>query len=247
MGAELIDVASRRFLSNEWSEAFEGFFSQIPLRKWMNHPSRNSLSSSKLNQLVVAKRLGILIPDTLVTRSAAELREFFLRNDGKVVTKPMSSALLERDEPASSTLIYTNRVLESHLGDLNDLVNCPTMFQSEIVKVSDLRITIVDGAIHAVELVSLDQDGKQLCDIRRDNMNGVRYRVVTLPQDLQDKLMRLLEYFNLRFAAIDMAVDVNGNYVFFEVNPNGQWAWLDLAGATDICSSLVASFSSANL
>jgi hypothetical protein len=52
-------------------------------------------------------------------------------------------------------------------------------------------------------------------------------------------LKRLLEEYSLRFAAVDFAVANDGAWVFFEINPNGQWAWLDLAGATDVAGDLL--------
>jgi hypothetical protein len=38
-----------------------------------------------------------------------------------------------------------------------------------------------------------------------------------------------------------MAFTKDYKWVFFEVNPNGQWAWLDLEGVTDIASLLLKS------
>ena len=31
----------------------------------------------------------------------------------------------------------------------------------------------------------------------------------------------------LKFAAIDLALTPQGDYIFFELNPNGQWLWLE--------------------
>jgi hypothetical protein len=60
---------------------------------------------------------------------------------------------------------------------------------------------------------------------------------------VERRLLTLAADYGLRFAAIDMAVALTGEWVFFEVNPNGQWAWLDLVGASDIASSFVRAFS----
>jgi hypothetical protein len=32
---------------------------------------------------------------------------------------------------------------------------------------------------------------------------------------------------NLRFSAIDLVLDPSGDYWFLELNPNGQWAWIE--------------------
>jgi glutathione synthase/RimK-type ligase-like ATP-grasp enzyme len=125
---------------------------------------------------------------------------------------------------------------------LDDLRACPTLFQEYIDKRSDVRITVVDSHFCAAELLAADSDGKQRCDVRRNNMEDVAYRRVALPEDVECKLRRLTEHYSLRFAAIDMVIDTRGEWFFLEINPNGQWAWLDLAGGMDIAARFVESF-----
>jgi glutathione synthase/RimK-type ligase-like ATP-grasp enzyme len=232
-----------RIVLEEWAEALEGFLALIEEPKWVNHPSRNVRASHKLEQLTRAASLGMSVPDTLVTQDPDRLREFFARHAGRVVVKPMASGYVERPEGERDSLIYTNRVRPEHLADLDDLRACPTLFQQFIDKRCDVRITAVDGQFHAVGLTAQDADGSQRCDIRRNNMDDVAYEPVTLPEGVLSRLDRLLASYGLRFAAIDMAVTTGGEWVFFEVNPNGQWAWLDLAGATNIAASFVDAFS----
>jgi D-alanine-D-alanine ligase-like ATP-grasp enzyme len=75
-------------------------------------------------------------------------------------------------------------------------------------------------------------------------MVDVRYDSIALPDKVRESLLALVRSYDLRFAAIDLAVDRAGRWVFFEVNPNGQWAWLDLAGVCDIAASFVKVFGS---
>lgn len=53
-----------------------------------------------------------------------------------------------------------------------------------------------------------------------------------------------MQSYGLRFGAIDMLRTTASEYVFLEVNPNGQWAWLDMAGATDSREHLIAALTS---
>jgi len=108
---------------------------------------------------------------------------------------------------------------------------------------SDVRLTVVDADIHAIELTAKDSDGRQRCDIRRNNMLDVTYHPINLPGVVAAAVRRLVSFYGLRFAAIDMAVGEDGRWYFFEVNPNGQWAWLDLCGEASIYKSFIASFS----
>jgi len=239
---ELSETPEGTFTLDEWAEAFEGFFAQIPMTKWVNHPSKNVAASHKIEQLTTAHNLGLLIPETLVTQDANKLREFYAIHGGRIITKPMARGYVERPTGEKDTVVYTNRVMPEHLTELKDLASCPTLFQEFIDKACDVRITFVDGDFHAVELVAKERDGSQRCDIRRNNMDDVNYRLTTLPTDVESRLRDMMGLYYIRFAAIDMAVSNDGRWYFLEVNPNGQWAWLDLGGVTDIARSFVHIF-----
>lgn len=225
----------------EWAEAIEALLAHVPPRKWMNHPAANSGASHKLLQLTVAGTLGFKVPATLLTMNPDEARAFFRTNDGRVIVKPLSAAYLERADGRDS-LIYTNAIGESHLEHLDDLLLCPTLFQQRISKELDVRITIVDSEIHGMALHACDERGEQRCDIRRNNMVDVRYSQIEIPQQVESCLRRMMEHFALRFAAVDMVVSNAGDWFFLEVNPNGQWAWLDLDGGAQIAESFVRAF-----
>lgn len=239
------DSPEGKFALEEWAEALEGFLAHIDESRWVNYPARNVRASHKLEQLSRARGAGLSVPDTLVTQDPDRLRAFSARHGGRIIAKPMAGGHVERPEGQRDSLVYTNRVPEEHLADLDDLRVCPTLFQQCLDKQSDVRITLVDGDVHAVELTAQGSDGAQRCDIRRNNMEDVSYRAVSLPPDVERLLLALAAGYGLRFAAIDMAVTRGGEWVFFEVNPNGQWAWLDLVSVTDIASSFVRAFSKA--
>jgi hypothetical protein len=237
------DSPESRYTRSEWTEFIECFFAHVPIARWMNHPSRNALASRKLEQLTTAIELGFRIPDTLATQEPDELKQFYSSHSGQVIIKPLSNGYIERKGDECDSLIYTNRLTENHLDKLDDLKVCPALFQQYILKQSDVRITVVDSDIHAVKLCAADASGEQRCDIRRNNMSDVAYELIALPNNVEDCVRKLMRHYDLRFAAIDMAVSITGEWYFFEVNPNGQWAWLDLSAGTNIAASFVKSFS----
>jgi glutathione synthase/RimK-type ligase-like ATP-grasp enzyme len=209
----------------------------------VNHPSCNALAAHKLEQLTVAPKLGFKVPDSLVTQEEDVLRSFVKRHQDRVIVKPIASGYVHRGGEQPDSLIYTNRVRDCDLKDLDDLSICPALFQEFVEKSYDVRITVVDADIHAVALFATGEDGKQQCDIRRDNMSDVRYEKIDLPDRIKTSVINLMNYYGLRFAAIDMAVATTGEWYYFEVNPNGQWAWLDMCAGTTIATSFVRAFS----
>ena len=149
---------------------------------------------------------------------------------------------MERPFNQQDSLIYTNRVLDEHMKDLTDLSVCPAFFQQFVQKAYDVRITTVDAEMHAVALFAADKAGVQRCDVRRNNMSDVTYKVIELPENVKQGIRNLMKTYSLRFSAVDMAVTNCGEWYYFEVNPNGQWAWLDQSAGTRISGSFINSF-----
>jgi glutathione synthase/RimK-type ligase-like ATP-grasp enzyme len=238
----LDDSPEGRFIYGEWAEALEGFLAHIPKARWVNHPTSNVGASHKIEQLTMARSLGFAVPETLVTQDANDLQLFFARHEGQIIVKPMASGYVERSEGETDSLVYTNRVHIKHLQNLDDLPTNPTLFQRYINKRCDVRITVVDEDVHAVALTALEPDGSQRCDIRRNNMDDVKYEGTSLPDDVALRIRTLMAHYGLRFAAIDMAIAADGKWYFFEINPNGQWAWLDESGVVNIASSFIRVF-----
>ncbi|MDP6635322.1 MAG: hypothetical protein QGG42_10515 [Phycisphaerae bacterium] len=230
-------------MEHEWSEAIEGFFASIPRKRWINHPAYNAIASSKLEQLTRASRFGLSVPDTILTRDPVVASRKWSQWKGAMVIKPLSPGEIKRAD-ASDGLLYTRRVKADDVKEFSLLPKCPTLLQQAVDKRVDVRVTVVDSDIHAVELSRRDDHGTQLQDIRRDNMTGVEYTHILIPEDVENCLLKLLRSYSLRFAAVDFVIDRLGEWYFLEINPNGQWAWLDLAGGTRISDSFIQAFRS---
>lgn len=228
------------YLIEEWSAALEGFLAHIPKIRWMNHPAFNTAASIKLEQLTIARRFGFSIPETLLTQDEAALCDFYKRNHGKILVKPLARGRVVRERLQEETVIFANRVPQDALADLDDLGSTPTLFQVEIDKRCDIRVTIVDDDMHAIELAVT---GHEFCDIRRNNMMNVSYSLSKLTSRIREQLRAMMRHYSLRFAAVDLVIDANNDWYFLEINPNGQWAWLDEAFGGELSKSFLTSFS----
>ena len=190
-----------------------------------------------MNQSVLLPA-GLHVPPTLVTQEVDEVRAFAAAHSNRIIVKPLFSGYIERATVEQDTQVYTSRVKLEDLEQRELLSRCPTLFQAEIAKHYDVRACFVDGRLRCVRMDRSDQGGQQILDIRRDNMETVRYTPIEAPDAVSRPIADLMAHYGLRFAAIDFAVNRDGGWIFFEINPNGQWAWLDLAGATDIAGDL---------
>lgn len=225
-------------LAGEWAESLENFLAFVPRERWFNHPSANAVASRKLTQLHHAKRLGLIVPETVLTQDPEAVRSLWEKHQGGVVIKPINSGFIEREDGRLG-LIYTNNLQEHHLAAEDLIRACPVLYQEKVDKGHDVRVTWVDGQISAV---SMRNPRTREIDIRRENMAHVEYGALEVPKIVETGIRALMAHFGLRFAALDFGVKPSGEWVFFEINPNGQWAWLDLAGGMDLWRMFESSF-----
>ena len=236
-GSQHADQFDGEFAVAEWTAALEGFLAHIPMARWINHPSRIMAASSKIEQLTRAESSGLTVPPWLCTTSPQDALAFLAAQQGRVIAKPLYCGYIERETPENDTVIYTSRVLREHLEGCRESLGAPTLLQREVARGLDMRITVVDDALVAAGLRGAGGE----VDVRRNNMTGVRYSIEDVPGHVRKMLLALVRSYELRFAAVDMIQNDDG-WHFLEINPNGQWAWLDLLGETKIDAAFLRAF-----
>lgn len=96
----------------------------------------------------------------------------------------------------------------------------PHLFQARVGKVADLRVVVAGDQVFPVRIDS------SLLDWRTD-YDALTYRVVALPHGMDKVLITYLEHFGLTSGSFDLAVGRDGRLHWLELNPNGQWGWLE--------------------
>lgn len=193
--------------------------------RWLNHPSRIGYAEYKPVQLAAAARAGLALPPTLITNEpAAAMR--FAAEVGELVYKPLSTP------GTPGTAVYTNRVSAAQLND-PAIGQTAHLFQQWVDKDYEVRLVVVDQEYVATAIAAGSAAAR--VDWRTD-YGALSYSTVQTPKPVRESVARLLCNLDLRFAAMDFAVTSDGEWVFLDLNPNGQWAWiakhtgLDIAG-----------------
>ncbi|WP_327191000.1 ATP-grasp ribosomal peptide maturase [Streptomyces xinghaiensis] len=182
---------------------------------WVNHPLRNAAADYKPAQLAVAQRLGLTVPPTLITNSPDEARSFIARHD-QVVFKTLRWTPCRRDGvPVTG---WADPVTTDEIDETVTLV--PHLFQAVVDKVADLRVLVVGREVFVVRIES------GMLDWRKD-YSALSYRAVDLPDRVEKALLAYLDHFGLVSGSFDIAVDKNDGLWWLELNPNGQWGWLE--------------------
>lgn len=220
------------YVLGEIDEFFKNLFS-ILSAKWLSPPAAVYEAENKLLQLKTAQRLGFIIPETLVTNSKRELKDFYQAKDRDIIVKPISQTRVSYNE--NSAFIFTNRVPQSLMDEIERFDLTPCIFQRNILKDYEIRATVVGEKVFAAAVYSQVDDNTKT-DWRRKRLEFVETQI---PAEIQNLCVRLLKELNLGFGAIDLIKTPGGEYVFLEINPNGQWAWIENQTGQKISDAII--------
>lgn len=202
--------------------------------KVINRPQNEFAANNKIDQLLYARSnpFGVKIPDTLLTNDPALFRAFYAVHE-QVSHKLQKAALVSRGDDYLTT--YNNIVSAEQAGNADLLRMHPALFQEYIDKNYELRITVTEAEVVAVRINSQDSP-LSIQDFRRYDFDDVEYSHIELPDRVCVFCKDLINHYGLSFGAIDMIYSDKGEYVFLELNPNGQWLWLQEQSGHDLTS-----------
>ncbi len=207
----ITDDTGRLFALSETTEAVRGLWYAMDCF-WMNHPMADEKSLRKVAQHRVAHRLGLRIPETLVTNGPDEARAFVERHSATGVIRKAF-----RNIPQAPRA--TMKVGPAEIARLDSVRFAPVIFQEYIPLSLDLRVTCVDGEMFATAFRSEQQYEVDY----RSGIGSAEVFPYTLPDDVATRLQALLDHFGLTYGAVDFRVTPEGEHVFFEVNPAGEY------------------------
>jgi glutathione synthase/RimK-type ligase-like ATP-grasp enzyme len=220
---EGVDDELAMWAVREAQEALDGLWRTLDAR-WVNHPDANLLAGCKPEQLRRAARAGFDVPRTLVTNDAEQLHAFAMSCDSQLVCKPLYDGWVA--SARTDRVFWTTKFDFADADDFDDLGGEPYLFQALVPKRYDVRVTVIGNDAFAVAIGSQEVRGSEI-DWRRGAAEHLEHRVEALPLALERRCVDFVSGYGLAFGAIDLARRPDDGYTFFELNPNGQWAWLE--------------------
>ncbi len=218
--AENLAPQYQRAATEESIAVRTAFFQSLDHLPWLDSIQAVQRASDKYLQLRMAQSQGWKIPATLISNDAKEVKHFFKNLPGEMIAKlhtPLSYGM-----KSDAFFFYTTLIQEEDLADLDMLQICPMIFQERIPKAFELRVAYVDGQCFTGKLLTQD-----LMDWRQGDPETLKWENYDLPTDQQLLLHRTMRQLNLSFGAVDLIVQPDGEYVFLEVNPVGEWGMLE--------------------
>ena len=220
--ASVKDSVAHEFVIAESQAALEGVFRTLDCF-WVSHPDKLRIAEYKLYQLQVASQLGFRTPSTIVTTESDQAEEFYHTQLRNIIYKPLRQGRLMG--PDGLELIYTNPVGKDESERFAQVSLAPSMFQRYVEKKVEIRVTVIRQKVFAVEIHS-QQNNSTHYDWRHENASILHHQPHSLPAHVETKCIRLVKQLGLAFGAIDLVLTPDNEYIFLEINPNGQWAWL---------------------
>ena len=214
-----LDAASKRFAAAEAERSLAALYTIADV-VWVNHPQSHIRANSKPAQLAVAQRLGLDIPPTIISNDPAAVRAFIAGAQGDVVYKALTQSL--ETEPGQT--LFTSIVTEDALETLDLIRITPGIFQRLVPKAYELRVTVVGRRVFAARIDSQSRAETRV-DWRR--LPFQVDAVADLPQVVEARLHEFMSAFGLAYGAFDFIVTPEGRHVFLEVNPAGQYMWIE--------------------
>jgi MvdC family ATP-grasp ribosomal peptide maturase len=222
--ADDLDDRYRLMCVEESIAALEGFLDALHDARWVNDLQHQRAAENKQRQLRLAARAGLRVPRTLVTNDPAAARQFFAETEGQTVAKLLRPIAVSMD--AATPFVYTNRVREEDLKATETLRHSPMVFQELIPKAFELRVAYVASETFAGALDASGASGRQT-DWRRVAPDECRWQKAQVPTEVASCLNALMSELGLVFGAVDLICTPEGEYVFLEVNPGGEWGMLE--------------------
>jgi glutathione synthase/RimK-type ligase-like ATP-grasp enzyme len=218
--AELVERESAAVLADLWE--------LLPARHVPGSPDAIAHAEHKARQLRLAGRLGFELPATLVTNDPDAFLDFHRAQRGGVISKRAAPSQRLAGAGGETLVRYTELVRPRDLAHVEDLRLCPLLVQPYVAKRLELRVTVVGDRVFAAAIHSQASHHTRH-DWRRYDDARTPITPFALPAEVAERCRALTRELGLCYGAIDLVLTPDDRFVFLEINPNGQYLWIELA------------------
>jgi glutathione synthase/RimK-type ligase-like ATP-grasp enzyme len=235
--SQALSCADQEFVTHEVAHVLASMWRLLESSFWVNPIACNRSASFKPYQLEKAQRAGLQIPRTLMSNNREQILAFAESCSSGLLYKPFNFHT-ERQPDGYSRTIYANKVSIDYVRENSHALSiAPCIFQEYIEKCVELRVTVVGRTLFTCQI---DSQRSQVSNIdwRRYDFSQMLYASSSLPDHVVQKILRLMDALGLVFGCIDLILTPTGEYVFLEINPNGQWYWVEKLTSLPIAEHL---------
>lgn len=229
-----MSATERRHAQHEAKLGLGGVLAGLPVL-WVNHPSRHADAGYKPRKLVAAASAGLTVLPTLVSNEAAAVHRFAGQSGQLgVVTKMFGAPAI--CEQGGRRVALTQRLSGSDLGDLRGIEITAHQFQRWTSKREEARVIVIGRHVFAVA-IRAHSDAAHV-DWRAD-YEALSYEQITPPDAVRRGVIAVMAELELVYGAFDFVITPDDRWVFLEVNPGGQYGWLEDVADVPLTATMV--------
>ena len=197
---------------------------------WVNSIAGQRRADNKLVQLNAARECGLAIPDTLISNEPDEVRKFL--QSGQVVVKPFQTQDWREGEQRTSTLTASIR---EHRWPKEDLIrSCPAIYQMRLPSALGVRALFCGKAVLAVSFDARRQTGAPIdWNVGRPDFS-IGAKAIAVPPSIKEACFARQTRLGIVTASFDFAVTPSGQWIFDELNAQGQFMGMEQC-APEVC------------
>ncbi|MCC4606516.1 hypothetical protein [Xanthomonas campestris] len=194
-------------------------------QEFINSPCSAIRADNKMLQLKVASEVGLSPPMSYFGSSIDRVKEIF-GGATNLVIKPLEPFTWRYADGRTKCAFASQtgkKLLDKY--QAGTVLSAPAIFQEQIPKDFDIRAFVFGGQIHAFRI---SQTSGRL-DYREDLTDSKITTIskIDLPLEVQEKVGLLMSRMGVEVACMDMVPDNDGKYHFLDLNPSGNWLFLE--------------------
>ncbi|MFD1532045.1 hypothetical protein ACFSCY_21670 [Pseudonocardia aurantiaca] len=133
-------------------------------------------------------------------------------------------------------MAYTRKITD--LDDLGGVDYAAHLFQPFIESEYAVRLTVIGQCFLAVRI---NAGSERAATDWRSDYDNLSYEVIDLPPSVAAGVSAYMKMSGLQYGAWDFLAQQDGTYVALEINPEGNYSWIEEATPLPISAS-IASF-----
>ncbi|MBM6836103.1 MvdC/MvdD family ATP grasp protein [Desulfovibrio piger] len=223
---------------NEWNKVLLGLYTALREKIWINRLKYAQIAENKFYQYHIAKQCDLNLPNQIVSNEIDQLK-LFIEENGVCVVKTLAQEFYKDNDGVFKGL-YVNKINVDSLNEFGDNEN-PITIQKYYDKLYEVRYTVV-GDEHFVCKIESQKSLVANVDWRRYDIANTPHVAMIPPDAIREKVSSLMELLGLSYGAIDFIVTKENDWVFLEINPLGQWLWIEDLTGLDISGGIARFF-----
>lgn len=213
-----------QFARQEWRVTLDWLIAQLSASAaaTLNPWNVLQLAKNKPAQLEAASRLGLDIPETLISNSRSEIQAF-------VAGRP---AICKSISPYSvgygteQRVFYTRSLTCEDVQGLDETLGVPLIVQERVQKLYEIRAAFIGEHVFAVKIPAEYEETSSV-DWREHELSDLNVEPIDLPDIIIDVCRKMMSQFSLICASFDFIVSKDERYFFLEFNEQGNFLFID--------------------